>query len=111
MNDEKTHAVINRRMFKKLGHIKDQLQEAQLAKPEFEHKRPMIVVFFILRYATLRLLELNYIFFTDCCDTDKCEEMEMDTDLLFLGVAENDLFVFITKREKARVGIVTQQTL
>ena len=62
MNDEKTHAVINRKLIKKMGHIRDQHQEAQLAKSEIEHKRPLFLVFFILRYGMLRLLELNYIF-------------------------------------------------
>ena len=60
--------------------INDQLYEVELAKSEIEHKEPICVGFFILQYAKLRLLELYYCFFTNLCDTDKYEEMEMDTD-------------------------------
>ena len=34
MNDEKTHASINTKMFKRLGHINDQLYEVELVKSE-----------------------------------------------------------------------------
>ena len=58
-------------MFKRLRYINDQLFEVELAKSEIEHKEPIIVGFFILHYAKLRMLELCYNFFTKFCDTDK----------------------------------------
>ena len=60
--------------------VNDQLYEVELAKSEIEHREPVIVGFFILEYAKLRMLELHYNFFTKFCDTDKYEKVEMDTD-------------------------------
>ena len=56
---EKTLAAINKSMFKRLGHISDQLYEVQLAKSEIEHKEQMIVGFINLQFAKLRSLELH----------------------------------------------------
>ena len=80
LNDEKTHSAINSKLFKRLYHITDQLYEVELVKPEIEHREPINVGFFILQYSKLRRLELYYNFIKKFCDTDKYEELEMDTD-------------------------------
>ena len=76
LNDEKTHSAINSKMFKRLNHITDQLYVVELVKSEIEHREPIIVGFFILQYAKLRMLELYYNFFKNFCDIDKYEELE-----------------------------------
>ena len=86
-NDEKTYAAINNEVFKRLRFINDQLYEAELAKFEIEHKEKNIVGFLILQYAKLRMLEVYYNFFTKLCITGKYEEIEMDTDSLYLALA------------------------
>ena len=55
-NDKKTHAAINKKMFKRLGHINNQLYEVEFAKPKMEHKESIIVTFLILQYFKLRIL-------------------------------------------------------
>ena len=67
------------------------LYEVELATAEIEHKEPIIVGFFILQYAKLRMLELYYNFFTRFCDVNKFEELEIDTDSLYLALAEKEL--------------------
>ena len=67
------------------------LYEIELAKAQIEHKEPIIVGFFILQYAKLRMLELYYNLFTRFCDANKFEMLEMDTDSLFLALAEKQL--------------------
>ena len=47
--------------------------------------------FFILQNAKLRMLELYYNFFKKFGDTDKYEELEMDTDSLYLALSEENL--------------------
>ena len=96
LNDEETHSAINSKMFKRLNHITDELYEIELVKTEIVHKEPIIVGFFILQYAKLRMLELYYNFFKEFCDTEKYEELEMDTDSLYLALSEEileDVFV------------------
>ena len=88
---EKTHSAINSRMFKRLNHITEQLYEVELVKPAIEHREPIIVGFFILQYAKRRMLELYYKLFEKVCDTDKYEELEMDTDSLYLALSEESL--------------------
>ena len=58
MNDEKTRASINNKMFRRLGYIHDLLYKVELANSAIEHKEPIIVGFFFLQYAKLRTLEL-----------------------------------------------------
>ena len=58
-NNEKKHAAINNKMFMSVGYINDQLYEVELAKSEMEYKEPILVGFFILRYAKLRLMKLK----------------------------------------------------
>ena len=71
LNDEKTHSATNSKTFKRLNHITDQLYEVELLKSKIEHREPIIVGFFILQYAKLRMLKLYYNFFKKFCDTDK----------------------------------------
>ena len=58
LTDEKTHSAVNSKMFQRLNHITDQLYEVELVKSEIEHREPIVVGFFILQSAKLRLLEL-----------------------------------------------------
>ena len=91
LSDEKTHAVLISKLFKRLDHMNNSLYEIEHAKAEIVHKVPIIVEFFILQYAKLRMLVLYYNFFTKFCDVNKFEELEMDTDSLHLAFAEKEL--------------------
>ena len=90
LNDEKAHKAINSKFFKKLNHLNDNLYEIESVKADVEHKEPIIVGFFILQYAKLRMLELYYNF-RKFCDFNSLKEMEMDTDSLYLAVANDSL--------------------
>ena len=71
--------------------MNNSLYEVELAKAQSEHNEPIIVGFFILQYAKLRMLEMYYNFLTRFCDVNKFEELEMDTDSLYLALAEKEL--------------------
>ena len=71
--------------------MNNSLYEVELTKAKIEHKEPIIVGFFILQYVKLRMLELYYNFFSKFCDVKKFEELEMDTDSLYLALAEKEL--------------------
>ena len=100
LTDEKTHSAINSKMFKRLNHINDQLYEVELVKPEIEHREPIIFGIFILQYAKQRMLELYYNFFKKLCDTDKYEELEMDTDSLYSALSEENLEDVILREKR-----------
>ena len=106
LNDEKTHGAINSNFFKSLDHINDQLYDVELTKAEIEHRETIIVGFFILQYAELRMLELYYNFFESFCDVNKFEELEMDTDSLYVALSEKDLFDCIREESKAEWGLL-----
>ena len=74
-----------------MGLFNDQLYEVEFAKSEILHEEPIIVGLFILQHAKVKTLELYHIFFPKFCDTDKYEEIEMDTDSLYLVLAEKEL--------------------
>ena len=87
----KTDAAIKSELFKKLDHVNNSLYEVELSKAQIEHKERIIVGFFILQYAKLRMMELYYNFFTRFCDGNNFEELEIDTDSLYLALAEKEL--------------------
>ena len=91
LNDENTHSAIINNFFKRLNFIADQLYEVELVKSEVEHRETIFVGFFFLQYAKLRILELYYNFFKKFCDTKKYEELEMDTNSLYLALLEENL--------------------
>ena len=91
LSDEKTHVTISCKLFKKLDHMNNLLYEFEFAKAELEHKEPIIVGLFNLQYTKLRMLELYCNFFTTFSDVNKFEELEMDTDSLYLALAEKKL--------------------
>ena len=97
LNNEKTLSAINFKLFKRFNFITDPLYEVELVKSEFEHREPKIVGFFILQYAKLRILELYYNFFKNFFDTEKYEELEMDTDSLFLALEKLRETVYIQR--------------
>ena len=101
LSDEKTHGAINTKFLKRLDHINDQLYEVELAKAEIEHREKIIVGFFIFQYAKLRMFELYYNFFERFCDVNKVEEIEMDTDSLYLALSEKQLHDCIREESKA----------
>ena len=81
--------------------MNNSLYEVELAKAQFEDKEPIILGFSILQYAKLRLLELYYNFFTRFCDVNKFEELEIDTDSLYLALAEEELEDYIRPEMRA----------
>ena len=108
LGDEKTHKAINENLFKRLNIVKKDLYEVELLKSTIEHREPIIVGFFILQYAKLRMLELNYNFFHKYCDENKFEELEMDTDSLHLALAEDNLDDCILPEKKAQWTLIRQ---
>ena len=69
LNDEKI--PIKEPLFKILKTIEKDLYDVELLKSTIEHRELIIVGFFILQYAKLRLLELFYNFFDKFCDVNK----------------------------------------
>ena len=100
--DEKTHGAINTNFFKRLDHINDQLYEVECLKAEIEHREPIIVGFSIVQYAKHRMLELYCNFIERFCDVSKFEELEMDTDSLYLALFEKELHDCIREKSKAK---------
>ena len=90
LNEEKTNRDINSTFFKHLRCIDDSLYGVELGKAQIEHRKLIIVGFFILQYAKLRILEL-YWFLLKFCDPSNFEESEIDTVSLYLALAENNV--------------------
>ena len=67
------------------------LYEVEVAKSQIEHIEPVILGFFFLQDAKLRMLELYYNFFTKFCNVNNFEELEMDIDSRCLPLAEKEM--------------------
>ena len=92
LNDEKTHKAINNRFFRRLNNVSTDVYEVELVTSTVKHREPIIVGFFISQYAKLRMPELYYNFFDKFCDVQKFEELEMDTNSLYLTLAHENLY-------------------
>ena len=88
---KKTHAANISKLFKKLEDVNNSLYENEFTKAQIEQKEPIIVGFFILQHAKLQMLELYRNFFTNFCVVTKFRKLEMDTDSLYLALAEKEL--------------------
>ena len=106
LSDEKTHDAINTNVFKRLDNINGQLYEVELAKAEIEHREPIIVGFSKLQYAKLRMLELYYNFFQRFCDVNQFEELEMNTDSLYLALSQKEMYDCIREASKTEWGLM-----
>ena len=73
----------------------------ELVKLEIKHREPITVGFFSLQYATLRMLDFYYNFDRKFCDTDKYEELELDTDSLYLALSKQKLEDVILPEKRA----------
>ena len=51
------------------------------------------------------MLELCYNLSTKVCDTDKYEEMKMDSDSLYLAVAERELYNSVRSEKKQKLEL------
>ena len=70
LNDKKTHKAINGKVFNRPNNVSKKLYKIKLVKSNTEHRDPIIVGFFILQYAKLRMLELYGSFFDKIWDVD-----------------------------------------
>ena len=73
LNDEKTHTAIDSKLFKKVNQMNNAIFEIELTKAEIELNEPIIVSFFILQQAKLRIYDLSYNFISICLDVNKME--------------------------------------
>ena len=100
LGDKKKHRAINNQFIKRFNIVAKDLYEVKLLKSTIEHREPIIVGFFLLQYAKLRMLERYYDFFDKFCEVNKFEELEMDTVSLYLALDEENLddCIFLSKR-------------
>ena len=102
LNDKKTHKAINEPLFKRLITVEKDFYGVELLKSTIEHSEPIIVGFFILQYANLRMLEVYYNFFDKFCDVKKFDDLEMGTYSLYLAFAAEILYDCIRPEKKRR---------
>ena len=91
LTDKETHAANNSKLLERLDHVNNSFYEVELGKTQIDYKKPIMVGFFILQNAKLRILQMYYDFFTKFCDMNKFEELEIDTDSPNLPLAEKEL--------------------
>ena len=65
--------------------------------------------FSILQYGKLRMLELYYNFFERFCDVNKFEELEIDTDSLYLALSEKELYDCVREESKAEWSLLSTE--
>ena len=80
--------LVNNKFFKSFNDIDKNIFEVDFKNSTVEHKKPLVVGFFILQYAKLTMHELVKNFFDRFCDSDKYEFIEMDTDSLYIAMSE-----------------------
>ena len=100
LSDEKTHANINGKLFKKLNNVNHALNGVEHAKLHIQRNKPSIVVFLPIQNAKLGLWELYYKLITKFCNPNQFEMSEMDTHALYLPRAKKEVEVCIPPEAK-----------
>ena len=54
------------------------------------------------------MLELYYIVFDKCCDVDSIEELEVNTDSIYLDLAHDNLYDYIRPSKKAELAALRE---
>ena len=92
LTNEKPQAANNSKLFKKLDQVNNSLYEVEFAKAHTELREPIICR---LHHSSIRksanvgvVLQLLHQRF---CDINKFEELERETDWLYLALAEKEL--------------------
>ena len=93
-------------VLEKIDHMYHHLYKVELAGADIEHEEPLVVGFFKLQYAKLRMLELYYNFFTKFCHIEKLEKLEMDRESLYVAPAEKKNNQFFSTRDESRLGAI-----
>ena len=93
----KRHMMPSTKQFKWLWHSNDELHEVRLGGSVIEHKEPIKMVFLILQYAKLRLLEPYHSL--SCNLLWYWQIWGMDIDALYLALAEEELYDCIKVRK------------
>ena len=73
----------------------------ELLKSTIGPREPIVVGISILQNAKMTMLDLYYNFFDKFCDVNKLEELEMDTDSLYLALVEENLYDCIQPENRA----------
>ena len=97
LEEKKINRAINSTFFKQFQYINDSAYEVEHVKVKAEHREPIVVGFFILQYAKLRILEFYYNFFKQYCDESNFEELEMDTDSPYSPLARTTILIVSDK--------------
>ena len=89
--DKRTHATIKIQPVKKLYHVHNASHEVNFDEAHIKHIEPIIVGFITFQITKLRRLELHYNFFSKLFGINKIDELDMDTDSLYVAFAEKEL--------------------
>ena len=114
LGDEKIHKAKNEKFFKRMSVVKKNLYEVDLLKSRIEQENQLLYVFsFFNTPAKLRMLELYYNFFHKYCDENNFEDLEMDTDSLYLALAEYNLVYYVRRKLSGHyfVEMIVETTL
>jgi len=78
---------MNKSRFISLTELGDDLYECEANKEEIKLDLPIVLGFFVLQYAKLRMLQFYYDFVDRYVDREDYELAEMDTDSLYMALS------------------------
>ena len=82
---------INKKFFKTMNELPEQIYEVEMSRSRINHKEPKIIGFFILQFAKLTMLQLKYNFFSRFCDKNKHGLIEKNTSSVHVALSEEKL--------------------
>ena len=91
VNTIKADQLINKANFHSYNAVSEDCFEISSLKYKIVHKEPIVLGFFILGFAKLRMLEVYYKLLFKFLDHNLFEEIEMDTDSLYLALGRPTL--------------------
>ena len=98
LRDEKTHGAINTKLLKRLHHVNDQLFEEYWERQRLSTENQSLLGSSYSNTLNLECWSFTTTFSERFCDVDKFEELEMDTDSLYLALSEKEFVRLHSRR-------------
>ena len=99
--DGKARSAVNHPNFRSLNELGEEFFEIVSAKHRIKLDMPIVIGYFILQYAKLRMLSFYYDFLDRYIERSDFEYIETDTDSAYIGISGNTLADIIKPHLKA----------
>lgn len=101
-NDHQARLMVNKKEYRSMLQLNEELYEIEMDKPKYTQDLPIVLGFFVLQYAKMRMLEFHYDFLMAYFEPSSLQQVQMDTDSSYFAIAAKSLEDMFKNNEMER---------